>query len=371
MKRTESEQIIVVNATALTTGGALTILHQFLNHAKKYDQFKFFIFVSEQLDLQDSNNITFLKLNKRNWLKRIYWDSFGLKKKIESMGVSAKKIISLQNTSINFDCPQIIYLHQPLPFSGVKWSFFSRTEWRLYLYTHFYSFFIFLFVKRNTIFVVQTRWMKDALVKMHSINNDNIRVIKPDITLPKIKTSIKAHQCKTNKRYMFYPASNLIYKNHKVVLQALRVLELRYQVTDLIFQVTFSDKDFAVLMSEAKSLGVESFLENVGYVSQQEVFRLYTESDIVVFPSYIETFGLPLAEAAMLNKKIICTDAAYSRDVLEDYSNVTYVQYDKPDDWAKVIYSIINNSAVESGYTYKQDSSWSDFFEILGEKYVQ
>lgn len=367
MKKSGVALTIAVNATALTTGGALTILHQFLSYAKKYENFNFLIFVSEQLELQDCENIKFIKLNKRSWVKRILWDTYGFKKKIKGMGIKVDKVVSLQNTSLNFNAPQVIYLHQPLPFSGVKWSLFNSNEWKLYLYTHFYSFFIFLFVNKSTTFVVQTNWMKKALIKMHSISEDNIKVIKPDIILPKIKTVEKSM---SPNRYFFYPASSLIYKNHKVILQALAILKEKYQIQNLIFQVTFSDEDFIPLKNEAALQNVEDSVVNVGYIPQEEVFKLYQNSSFVAFPSYIETFGLPLAEAASLNKKIICTDAPYSRDVLDGYTNVTYVQYNKPSEWAEAIYSVINNPAIKSGYTYKHDSTWNDFFKFLGEKYV-
>ncbi|WP_236300697.1 glycosyltransferase, partial [Enterobacter bugandensis] len=88
---------------------------------------------------------------------------------------------------------------------------------------------------------------------------------------------------------------------------------------------------------------------------------------IIVFPSYIESYGLPLIEAASLGKKIICSDLPYSRDVLSGYEGAIFVDYNSEIDWAQEIHTALQQG---SDYHYKKfendsRSSWPQFFELL------
>ena len=61
----------------------------------------------------------------------------------------------------------------------------------------------------------------------------------------------------------------------------------------------------------------------IGNISREEVFEKYCNS-ILVFPSYIETVGLPLLEAKKCNTPIIASDTAFSHELLDSYDNVNF-----------------------------------------------
>ncbi|EFG7688244.1 TPA: glycosyltransferase family 1 protein, partial [Escherichia coli] len=113
-----SKSYIVVSATALASGGALTILKQFIKHASQNSN-DYIMFVSAGLELPVCDNIIYIENTPKGWLKRIYWDWFGCRKFISEHKINVKKVISLQNSSLNVPYEQIIYLHQPIPFSKV------------------------------------------------------------------------------------------------------------------------------------------------------------------------------------------------------------------------------------------------------------
>jgi glycosyltransferase involved in cell wall biosynthesis len=46
----------------------------------------------------------------------------------------------------------------------------------------------------------------------------------------------------------------------------------------------------------------------------------------VIFPSEIETFGLPLIEARSTNTPVLAIDLPYAREVLNGYANVKYFE---------------------------------------------
>lgn len=366
---------VVVNATALSTSGALTILKQFIRNTEFNSEYHFICFIPYGLGLIKPENVTFIEIHKMNWLNRILWDSFRLKNYLRDKKIKPYKVISLQNTSINIDVKQIIYLHQPLPFSKVEWSIFKKEEFKLFLYKHFYSFFIFLFVKDSTIFVVQTNWMKDELCSGFNIPMERIKVIKPEVKFPKINKSKfndeKVEKSKGTK--LLYPAVPFFYKNHLLILEALRILNEKNELVDCQFQVTFKKGDSPIFDKLVSDYCLFDFIEYLGVMPYEELMNKYLNAKFILFPSYVETYGLPLAEAAYFGKRILCSDIAFAHDVLEGYSGSVFLDFNNANVWSDAISKSLAVKYTESfeinNSSLNKKTNWNDFFNLIEEKY--
>ncbi len=96
----------------------------------------------------------------------------------------------------------------------------------------------------------------------------------------------------------------------------------------------------------AKAQGVTERLHLLGDVSAQEVADLLGCSDVFVFPSTWETFGLAAVEAAMVGLPIVAADLPVLREVL---AGATAVRLARPHDvatWIEAIGSMIGVSRV-------------------------
>ncbi|MDZ6448558.1 glycosyltransferase, partial [Escherichia coli] len=74
-----------------------------------------------------------------------------------------------------------------------------------------------------------------------------------------------------------------------------------------------------------------SELKNVhflGYLNATEMVSFYQDSDIICFPSKLETWGLPLSEAKTYKKWIFAADLPYAHEVLYNYSKTRYFPFD-------------------------------------------
>ncbi|MFM5697081.1 glycosyltransferase [Aeromonas veronii] len=357
----------LVNATALSSGGALTILRQFIAHAALTDK-KYLIFSPVGLSLDAHANISYVEVDTISWLKRIWWDSFGLKRYIKQHSIESELCISLQNTSVNIECQQIIYLHQPLPFSTVNYSL-SKETIKYFLYKWFYKFFIFLFITKSSRFVVQTKWMKAALAQS-GVNKDNISIFTPDIKLPDIylrRSKEQAQSSISEQITFFYPASSLFYKNHLLILDALALLKTRKLSKRARFAVTLTFGDYPVFDEKVQQLELGDTVVYLGMLPYEQVIEHYVSADVVLFPSYIETFGLPLAEAGVLGKKIICADLPYSRDVLTGYQGVSFLDYEDATKWAEEMESVFGANTILqfAPLSFAQSATWTDFFDFI------
>jgi glycosyltransferase involved in cell wall biosynthesis len=66
----------------------------------------------------------------------------------------------------------------------------------------------------------------------------------------------------------------------------------------------------------------------------EEVLSYYKSVDALLFPSQIETFGLPLAEASCFGLPIIAADLPYAAEVLKKYENKILIDPESVCLWA-------------------------------------
>lgn len=362
-----NSKIIFVNATSATVGGSLTILNQFVNNAIEYKNKNkiFYVFVPENCRLKSYDNLFIIPIKAKKYLDRINWDVFGIRKWAKKNKIRPNLIISLQNTAVRFkNVKQIIYLHQPLPYSKESsWNLFKKDERKMWFYKYIYKMVIDLSIDKDDYIIVQTSWMKEALIKDNRYKEENIVVLKPTINTIDIK-NIKEINKKDNKKYFFYPAANYKYKNHLIIIEAIKIIKnTKCELLNNI-KVVFTLDENSDIYSKVKSNGLEKNFCFLGKISYETVLRYYKTCNIILFPSYIETFGLPLIEAASFGKKIIVSDCHYSKEVLSGYELAKFIRFNNPVEWA--------NEIIESIGVYKEkpmqttnENGWKRLFDLI------
>lgn len=320
---------IVVNDIAASEGGALSVLQDFYNEILKSsdsDNIEWFFLLADKSFLQETNNIKIFEYPniKKSWIKRIMFDFFYGRKIINSF--KPDLYVSLQNTAtLGIKAKQVVYLHQPLPYQDEKrFSIFKNGEKKLAIYQTVIGFiFNTLFRITKSDIVVQTNWMRDSLNK--KIKN-KVFVIPPDVALD----TREEDWCCTEPIF-FYPSSELLYKNHNIL----------YDAVDLIVdQGYFNFK--VVLTIKNREINNATKYEFIDKISRSEVFRRYQKS-ILIFPSYIETYGLPLKEAQLFRAPIIASDTLFSREILEKYPRSAFFDKFDSQQLAKIMIDHICN----------------------------
>lgn len=340
---------IIVNATALDQSGALSILRQFVENIPE-DNRKWLIFVSPIISLTTKNsNVRFIPIEGVKSLhNRFLWDAFGLRKWLNKNHIEPVAAISLQNTGfkVGKKVHTYIYYHQPIPFYPFKWNPFKRQEQIFWFYKIIYPFFVDLFLDKGTTVFVQLDYIKRGFARKFKHPNDLIKVYLPTISIPQNTVERRSHRLDILQ--LLYPATPYFYKNHRVIQSALEHIDLDVNVMFTIDkkQVKFED-------SRIKSIGTQSF---------EQIWDLYHSCDALIFPSYMETFGLPLLEAAMTGMPIIAADLPYAKEVLYGYEGVKYVKYDDSRAWAEAI------EQLEKGKRYQpidisNRAGWKELFE--------
>lgn len=305
---------ILVLSTAATEGGALSIMNNLYNEIKASEEDIHWYFVVSLPELADLDNVTVLKYpwTKKSWFHRLYFDNIIAKKIVKEYQIDY--VFSLQNTTIfNVDIPQIVYLHQPLPFVDKRYRI--GEDLKFWTYQNIISRFIKKSLKQADKIIVQTSWLKKAVLEMlpEKVDTDII------YNQPKINKEmiIESEYASTDK--FFYPAFAFKYKNHQMIVEAMKLLA----ADNYNYTVNFTlDKDAApfvrVLADEVFDLNLP--VNFMGIVNQATVFKEYAES-VLLFPSEIETFGLPLLEARLSKSIVLALNTPFARQILADYPN--------------------------------------------------
>jgi len=369
--------MVFVNATAATEGGALTIIKQFLEGISIYSNKNviYYVFFSvKELEVYESENIKIINnIKGKKWVDRIKWDLWGLKNWGKKKDIRANLIISFQNTGVKYynDTKQLIYLHQSIPFyRSIKWSFFKKDERYLWFYKNVYKKIIKYSLKYNSYIVVQTEWMKNAVIQQFKWNTSKIAVIKPDLKNILIE-KIPNLDFKDGKFHIFYPANTAVYKNHKLILRAIRYIKDNHAeiYNNLLFHFTFNDNmgnnRNTVLIKLTKDLQIDEHIKYEGKISYERVLSFYKSCNLTLFPSYIESFPLPLIEAASFGLPILVSDLDYAREVIGGYKGAKFLNYKDAKLWAENIIDMYNKRIKYKPYNVNYKTSWKDIFKLI------
>ncbi|AQQ55144.1 glycosyltransferase [Planococcus lenghuensis] len=299
-------------------GGALSILNEFYERAIKDKENDWFFVVSTP-KLPETSNTKVLQYSwvKRSWFHRLYFDHFIAPKLVSRYKIS--EVLSLQNLIIpKVKTKQVLYLHQPLPFIEKKYKI--NENFKFWVYQNIIGKMIFSSIKKADKVKVQTNWIKKACIEKTKEDESKFELQRPKIDV-KIKNYYKDDQKKET--LFFYPANAIHYKNHDVIVQAVKILkERKIENFKVIFTLTGEETNFIKsLFKDVENNHLPIIF--IGGISREEVFQYYSKS-ILIFPSYVETFGLPLLEAKMHRTPIIASDCAFSHEILDDYKNVTF-----------------------------------------------
>lgn len=343
------KKAIIVNATAARESGARSILDQFISNIPA--GFEYVIFVDPSYDTDTNENIQLVKIDTTTWFKRIKWDWHGINRWIKQHQIDPIAAVSLQNTAFRLkkSIPQFIYFHQAIPFYENAWNPLKKSQLKLWLYKHIYPFFIKATLNTNVTVFVQLDYIKQGFSQLFRHPKEKIRVFSPTINK---SNSIETIDLPSDTINLFYPATAHFYKNHATILDALQLVSHPAVLYTTIPETVSFAPDHTGLTV------------NLGKVSYDEIFTWYNSVDALVYPSYLESFGLPLIEAAMVGLPIIASDLPYAREALNGYPGAQFVPFDNPNEWAEAI----NN--IEKGKRFPQLNisnrpGWVELFHTI------
>lgn len=312
---------IMIYDVHASESGALAILDDLYRQILAYtDKSVHWIFIVSTPAYEETDNIMVCRFPwvKKNWCCRYYFEivtTRGLIKKY-----NPDKIFSLQNKGVPFYMEeQIVYLHLPFILTDHKLNI--RTDGKkLWLYQNVISKRIFSSLRKADYTIVQTHWMKDALIKKAGVKAEKIVIQEPDISTNIIGKYVDSTE---NRHTYFYPATAFSYKNHMTMLKAIKYAQDKgLKDYKLILTIQVDENKLTRQLADYVAKNNLSVTFG-GQMSREKVFHLYAHS-VLLFPSYIESFGMPLLEAKLTGSYVIASDCPFSREILNHYDKAKF-----------------------------------------------
>lgn len=314
---------IVVSGINIRNSGTLTIYHNFLDEIienKLYKKYEFIAMVSSKdLFQKYSNYIELIEFSKekKSRIMRFYYEYFYFNK------YSKKEEIYIW-ISLNDKTPKVcskyqyVYCHNPSIFykCTLKDIYFSLT---FYFYTLLYNKLYKHNIECNNGVIVQQSWIAEEFLKKFPI--DNIYIMRPEFNERLKKNESKK---KDKKETIFiYPTAPRSFKNCEVILEASKILQdqgiKKYRI-----YLTIKGHENRYAQYLYKNYSEDSCIKFCGFLKKDDLEELYKEADCLIFPSKLETWGLPMTEFKKYNRNIIAADLPYAHETLEGYERVAY-----------------------------------------------
>jgi glycosyltransferase involved in cell wall biosynthesis len=365
-EKRQMKKYIVINATAIGSSGALSILKQFIE-AIPIDNFEYLIFTHNNIQINvNKPNVNLIAIRNKSLHNRFIWDAYGLQQWLKNHNIEPSAAISMQNTNFRTSkpIPNFIYYHQSIPFFKRYWNPFKSNQKTLFFYKNIYPFFVRLLLNQKTEIFVQTNFMKKDFASYFNFPLEKIHIISPKVLIPTVvespKISIDLEQFN-----LFFPAQPFVYKNHKIVFNALNNLDKELQ-KKITLHLTCDKEDLLHLYTASDYLFHVNYLGNISF---EKVLSLYKNADALLFPSLIESLGLPLIEAASFGIPIIAADLPYAREVLSNYAGARFASHNDFSIWKEEILKLID--AKKQRYQplkIENADSWQELFNIVKNK---
>jgi glycosyltransferase involved in cell wall biosynthesis len=151
------------------------------------------------------------------------------------------------------------------------------------------------------------------------------------------------------------------HKNVSVLLQAFAALRRRNAIPHNLL-ILGDDKTWRrSLLQECERLKIAEFVHFIPHVSSQLLPKVYEAADLLVMPSRVEGFGLPVLEAMASGTPVVCSRAASLPEVAQDAA--LYFDPSSPEELEQEIERLANSEVLqhrlrETGLKRAKELTW-------------
>lgn len=335
---------LVLSGINLFEAGPLSIYYDCLNEllAESVDkEYKITAFV-HKLELfekyKDDIEIIELPDSRDSYFKRlkyeyIFFYAYSKTKEIDVW-------ISLHDITPRVKAKKIYtYCHNPSPFMK-KDIFKIKYSWKNVAFSFFYKYLYRINIRNATAVIVQQNWMRKKFLEMYPISN--VIVARPNVNidfeyLPSIKEKTKT--------VFVFAAFPRYFKNFEVICEACKKLNRE----DFEVWLTLDGTENAYSNNLVSRYGEISTIKWLGIQPRNTVFDMYNQADVFIFPSVLETWGLPISEFKLTDKPMLLADLPYAKETLGIYDEVSFFDPDKPEHLAMLMGNVIDKSIIYEG----------------------
>jgi glycosyltransferase involved in cell wall biosynthesis len=295
--------MIILSAPNIHTGGGFVLLQYLLQSWPAN------IPMVAYLDIRAKDYFQ-LPCNARiEWVRPTLFSRLKAEIKMAAIGLSGDCIICFNGLPPLFPNKARVHIYQQnrLYLGLISLNEFS---WRTRLRLGFEKAAAYIFRTRCDVYWVQTPSMAHDLKKWYGDKPVCIRV------LPFSKPPEKLVQHDEKIWDFCYVADGEAHKNHRRLVASWVILAAHGYRPSLA--LTLGKRDGSLLSWLQEQIALHDLrITNLGHLPHDELLCVYGQTKALIFPSLIESFGLPLIEAREAGLPILASELDYVRDVCE------------------------------------------------------
>jgi glycosyltransferase involved in cell wall biosynthesis len=315
------KQKVVLSGVNFTEMGPLSVFKEAIaSLASEYANNFEIIALVHRKSLFDIPGVEFIEFPeiKSSWLKRLrfeYRQCLAI-----SRGLKPHLWFAMHDMTPNVIADRrAVYCHNPSPFYpfSVKETLL---DWKFGLFTLLYRFLYGIGIRSNDFVVVQQDWLRKNFQSRYGVRN--VVVAHPSLDQVHIGEAAVGRNSSQTYRF-FYPAYPRTFKNIEVILKAARRLE-RGGVGpfEVLLTIDGTETPYAAkMMREYSDLATVKWM---GLQPRAEVMRLYGQANCLLFPSKLETWGMPITEFKVTGKPVLVADLPYAHETVGQYDKVAF-----------------------------------------------
>lgn len=312
-------RVIVVSAVNIRKGGTLTILRECLQYLSQQEGLKVYALVHDR-KLCDYPGIEYLEFPDtiKGWGRRLWCEYVTMHRvslDIEQQeGQEIDTWLSMHDTTPRVKAQhREVYCHTSFPF--LKWKLRDLfMDPKIPLFAMFTRYAYRINVHRNDCLIVQQEWFRDGLSRITGFPKEKIRVIPPKVSVEGIVPETIAPEAPL----FLYVSTADCHKNFETLCEAARLLENEVGTGKFNVVLTIAGTENRYARWVKKHWGDVSSIEFKGLMPKEKLFGYYRAASCFVFPSRVETWGLPITEYRLLNGgRMLLADLPYAHETSE------------------------------------------------------
>lgn len=334
---------IVVSAVNLRKGGTLTILRQCLEYLSSREDVHTIALVHDHT-LCEFPRIEYIDIpwTTKSWFHRLwceYVTMYGISKELAlRFGEPVDVWLSLHDTTPRVLAKkQEVYCHTSFPF--LDWTLRDfKMDPKIPLFAMFTKFAYKVNVRRNDNLIVQQEWFADGLSKMLNLPREKFRVIPPRReAMPGLAEPVRAGEHVSFVCTFLYVSTPDCHKNFETLCEAARILEKEGKIFTVMLTISGTENRYAKWIR--KQWGSVKSICFAGRIDREKIADIYRRSSIFVFPSRVETWGLPISEFMSANPggTMLLADLPYAHETSAGAADARFFNATDPEDLARLM----------------------------------
>jgi glycosyltransferase involved in cell wall biosynthesis len=353
----DNKKTLVISGVNMAEGGILSVQRHLVRAAEDtLDESWRIIALVHKKELFDCKRAEVHEFPdiKSSWLKRIIFEY-----------VTSRRISKKWKPDVWFSAhdmtpnviakKQYVYCHNPTCFTkpSLRALYYDK---KIFLFTLFYHLLYRLNIGKNDAVFVQQSWIGRHFSKRFGAKN--VIISKPVTISPSFtsKAPCDANHDKGIRRWV-YPTLPRHFKNIEVLGDALAILE-QEESWDGEILITISGDENRYSGMIKKRYGHLRSLKLIGRKTPDEMADLYSSAEGLIFPSKLETWGLPITEAQRCNLPLLIADLDYAHETVGNYRKAAFFNPDDSANLAKMLRALSLRSEIMKDASFEDDPSW-------------